>query len=400
MATQADIRYSIKVNGKTKFEVVHFSHKESLSKLFKTKLKLVSKEGSPVFSDILDNPVTLTLFKGDELIRHINGIVTKFKQGKSGFRRTHYKMQIEPELSRANLIQDSRHWQNKTSQQIIEMVLKQSGVSHFKFMQISQAGKPQIREFCQQYRETNLAFIQRLAAEEGFYYYFEHKADQHILHFADSTQAANRVGDLLYNPNPSGDQPEPCLWQADYQEQIASTKMATKDYNFKNPNYRLNQKAQKKTNETGDYEIFDSPGRFAYNEAGKPFTQTRLEELRRDSITISAKGDDMRVIPGYRMKLQGHPREALNDEWVFVSIQHEGYQPGVLQEEAPAVGKKGEDPQGSYYKNQIQMIPWNVQWKADTQHKPVVDGSQIATVVGPKGEEIYCDEHPRVASLA
>ena len=31
---------------------------------------------------------------------------------------------------------------DKTSQQIIEMVLKQSGVSHFKFMQISPVGKP------------------------------------------------------------------------------------------------------------------------------------------------------------------------------------------------------------------------------------------------------------------
>ena len=29
-------------------------------------------------------------------------------------------------------------------------------------------------------------------------------------------------------------------------------------------------------------------------------------------------------------------------------------------------------------------------------HKPMVDGPQIATVVGPDGEEIYCDEHGRV----
>ncbi|WP_429062474.1 type VI secretion system tip protein VgrG, partial [Aeromonas hydrophila] len=29
-------------------------------------------------------------------------------------------------------------------------------------------------------------------------------------------------------------------------------------------------------------------------------------------------------------------------------------------------------------------------------HKPMVDGPQIAMVVGPDGEEIYCDEHGRV----
>ncbi|WP_335342895.1 contractile injection system protein, VgrG/Pvc8 family, partial [Rodentibacter genomosp. 2] len=38
-------------------------------------------------------------------------------------------------------------------------------------------------EYCVQYRETDLNFIERLAAEEGSYYYFEHIADNHTIHF-------------------------------------------------------------------------------------------------------------------------------------------------------------------------------------------------------------------------
>uniref|UniRef100_UPI0018F1AB1D type VI secretion system Vgr family protein n=1 Tax=Vibrio sp. bablab_jr001 TaxID=2755067 RepID=UPI0018F1AB1D len=35
-------------------------------------------------------------------------------------------------------------------------------------------------------------------------------------------------------------------------------------------------------------------------------------------------------------------------------------------------------------------------WRATPQAKPQVDGPMIATVVGPEGEEIFCDEHGRV----
>ncbi|MBQ4769825.1 type VI secretion system tip protein VgrG, partial [Pectobacterium versatile] len=35
-------------------------------------------------------------------------------------------------------------------------------------------------------------------------------------------------------------------------------------------------------------------------------------------------------------------------------------------------------------------------WRAAMPYKPMVDGPQIATVVGPTGEEIYCDQYGRV----
>ncbi|SMS03080.1 Phage-related baseplate assembly protein [Vibrio mangrovi] len=42
------------------------------------------------------------------------------------------------------------------------------------------------------------------------------------------------------------------------------------------------------------------------------------------------------------------------------------------------------------------MIPADNLWLAPIANKPRVDGAMVATVVGPAGEEIYCDEHGRV----
>ncbi|MEZ1424016.1 type VI secretion system tip protein VgrG, partial [Pseudomonas monteilii] len=40
--------------------------------------------------------------------------------------------------------------------------------------------------------------------------------------------------------------------------------------------------------------------------------------------------------------------------------------------------------------------PAEVEWHAPACRKPVIEGPQMAKVVGPPGEEIYCDEHGRV----
>ncbi|WP_261850265.1 type VI secretion system tip protein TssI/VgrG, partial [Pectobacterium araliae] len=48
------------------------------------------------------------------------------------------------------------------------------------------------------------------------------------------------------------------------------------------------------------------------------------------------------------------------------------------------------------YSNSFEVISAKSTWRADLPYKPMVDGPQIATVVGPAGEEIYCDEYGRI----
>uniref|UniRef100_UPI003D22D449 type VI secretion system Vgr family protein n=1 Tax=Aeromonas salmonicida TaxID=645 RepID=UPI003D22D449 len=53
------------------------------------------------------------------------------------------------------------------------------------------------------------------------------------------------------------------------------------------------------------------------------------------------------------------------------------------------------------YHNEFGVVKSSTTWRArigspQAPHKPMVDGPQIAIVVGPEGEEIYCDEHGRV----
>ncbi|EGR2435395.1 type VI secretion system tip protein VgrG, partial [Vibrio cholerae] len=104
--------------------------------------------------------------------------------------------------------------------------------------------------------------------------------------------------------------------------------------------------------------------------------------------TATGQSNEPLLRAGYKFDLQEHLDPAMNRDWVVVSINHQGEQPQALQEE----GGSG----ATTYNNQFSLIPGHLHWRAEPQPKPQVDGPMIATVVGPEGEEIFCDEHGRV----
>ncbi|TCP97201.1 type VI secretion system secreted protein VgrG [Cricetibacter osteomyelitidis] len=391
MTQQSDYRYSLNVNGATEFDVVSFVLKEGLSQLFRLELELASFDSSPSFSEILDNSATLTFWQGSEPVRYVNGVVTQLVQGESGFSRTRYNMVIEPDLVRASYQSDNKIFQQQDSEKILRQLLSKNHINQVEFHLSDSYWQ---REYCVQYRETDLAFIERLAAEEGTYYYFSHTEDSHTLHFSNHSALAAEKGTLLYNPTPAGECPEAALWHWAYQARLGTNRQTLRDYTFTHPTYpQEHQHANQQSHIFGEsavniYEKYDYPGRYKRDAQGEPFSRYRLEYERREAEVALATGDDLRLIPGYRFTLSGHPRESFNQSWLAVEVEHRGWQPGILEEEA------GE--QGNRYENHIKFIPSSTQWRPTPNPKPRVDGPQIAHVVGPAGEEIYCDDWGRV----
>ena len=190
-----------------------------------------------------------------------------------------------------------------------------------------------------------------------------------------------------------GDSKEPALNRFHYTEQVRTARQVQRDYTFTHPYYNQQHTAtgdQDLNNQHKDYERYDYPGRYKRDIAGKPFTKTRLAALRNDAKLAHLEGDDERLQPGLAFDLSEHPREDFNDRWRTIAIKHEGKQHTSLQEESFGSGL------GTSYELKASAIRWTSDWKAPLRDKPCIDGPQIATVVGPPGEEIYCDEWGRV----
>ncbi|PSU87346.1 type VI secretion system tip protein VgrG, partial [Photobacterium kishitanii] len=172
--------------------------------------------------------------------------------------------------------------------------------------------------------------------------------------------------------------------------QICSSSAQLKDYSFKKPAYSFLQTsaAKEADYQQATYEHYDYPGRYKDDESGKPFVQFRIESLRRDAHTANAKSNVPTILPGVKFTLQDHDDDTCNRDWLIIAVTHIGTQPQALEE----AGGEG----ATTYNNEFIVIPAHRPWRPPFNVKPQVDGPQIAKVVGPEGEEIYCDTYGRV----
>ena len=395
MPRQSDLRYTFKSLRGDPFEVVSFTLEEGLSQPFKLELELVSHHPAIDFYRMLDLAAVFTIWRDDTPVRYVHGLVSLFQQGDTGFRRTRYTAVVEPTLKRFDLRSNWRIFQAQTVPDIITNVLAEQKLTDIR-SEICFEHQP--REYCVQAGETDLDFIARLAAEEGLLYTFEHRADGHTLVLTDRVGGLGTIGThkhcpVIYQPKSGGDSMEPALNRFHYTEQVRTAVQVQRDYTFTHPRYNQQHTAtgdQDLNNQHKDYERYDYPGRYKRDIAGKPFTKTRLAALRNDAKLAHLEGDDERLQPGLAFDLSEHPREDFNDRWRTIAIKHQGKQHTSLQEES-----FGSD-HGTTYELKASAVRWTSDWKAPLRDKPCIDGPQIATVVGPPGEEIYCDKWGRV----
>ncbi|MFV0486289.1 MAG: type VI secretion system Vgr family protein [Vibrio fluvialis] len=355
---------------------------------FRYQLELASRLANLTPEMVVDKVAELTLYRDDMLVQRVNGIVRRFTQGDTGHHHTFYSLTLVPALERLSLRHNSRIFQLNTVPEILSILLQEMGINDYAFALTRDCAQ---REFCAQYRETDLDFLHRLAAEEGLVYSFIHEEGKHTLIFSDASESLPKLGESIpYNTLAGGMIESPYISALSVHTQSEVSQTALQDYSFKKPAYSFAQQAvgTEMAYQQPDYEHFDAPGRYKDDVSGKAFSQIRLDYLRRNAHTATGKSNQLLLRPGVKFDLQEHLDDTLNRDWLVVSVTSQGTQPQALEE----AGGNG----ATTYANQFTLIPAHRTWRATPQAKPQVDGPMIATVVGPQGEEIFCDEHGRV----
>ncbi|TXY05871.1 type VI secretion system tip protein VgrG [Vibrio mimicus] len=355
---------------------------------FLYEVQLASRLSNLTAEQMVDKRAELKLYRNSQLVQRVHGIVRAFSQGDIGHHHTFYALTLVPALERLSLRHNSRIFQKQTVPEILSVLLQEMGITDYAFALQRDCAQ---REFCVQYRESDIDFLHRLAAEEGLVYSFVHEAGKHTLYFSDASDCLSKLPEPIpYNALAGGTIDIPYIHGLTYHTQAEVSEVQLKDYSFKKPAYSFLHTVQ--GTELGyqqtHYQHFDAPGRYKDDVNGEAFSQIRLDYLRRNAHTATGQSNEPLLRAGYKFDLQEHLDPAMNRDWVVVSINHQGEQPQALQEE----GGSG----ATTYSNQFSLIPGHLHWRAEPQPKPQVDGPMIATVVGPGGEEIFCDEHGRV----
>ncbi|MFC0086419.1 type VI secretion system Vgr family protein [Dyella flava] len=135
-------------------------------------------------ADTLAAPAPARLFRG---------LITQFDQLDTSADQTHYRLVLEPRLADLSREVTSRLFQKRSAPEILEDVLRHAGFTANDFQFTLRAGYP-TREYTTQYDETTLAFLQRIAADEGIWFRVIPTDDRDVIVFGDDIDAYQRSG--------------------------------------------------------------------------------------------------------------------------------------------------------------------------------------------------------------
>ena len=373
------------------FKVLKFRGREAISQPYRFELELVSERPDLDLESLLHRPVFLAFAPDGS---GIHGLVHQAAQGESGQRLTRYRLTLVPQLAYLAHRTNQRIFQHLSVPQIIAQVLEEHGIQAdaYRFGLGPVVYPP--REYCVQYDETDLHFIQRLCEEEGIHYHFQHGAVGHVLVFGDDQTVFPKLAATAYQQDSGLVADQPVIKRFGLRLETRTSRVTRRDYDFEKP--RLTMEAAFHSDFQPDLEDYDYPGRFTERARGKHLSQRALERHRYDYELAEGDSDQPRLVSGHFLPLAEHPRSDWNQLWLLTEVLHEGKQPQVLEESVTSHVDSGDGfVQG--YRNHFTATPWDIPFRPALRHpKPKVLGSQTAVVTGPAGEEIHCDEYGRV----
>ncbi|WP_340146757.1 contractile injection system protein, VgrG/Pvc8 family [Halomonas sp. PA16-9] len=168
MADNTGLQFTLTLPGADDTAVVRFTHREACRSRLRSRLSLPAAPTTcrPATVWIKTPPDHLA---GRRATRRVHGMISELHRGDRGHRRSFYRVEIRPHCGgyRCAIIRVSF----RTPRRLMPTTLaNERSLTDIGF---ATTRTPLDREFLVQYRETDLAFIERLAAEEGCFYFHE-----------------------------------------------------------------------------------------------------------------------------------------------------------------------------------------------------------------------------------
>ena len=310
-----------------------------------------------------------------------------------------FHLRLVPRLWLLGERKTSRVFQDQTVPEIVGAVLDAARVPYRKALLETY----QARTYCVQYQETDLAFVARLLAEEGIFYFFEHHSEETVVlgdsaHLYDPIAGTPQLA-YRYEQGSNGLVPrEHHVGHFALRRKVKPGTVLHRDYDFRRP--LLDLRAETKPRATAppagyaavDVLPFEEQLR-AYDHHGEDeqphvdagTARVRLEQRRGRALVAQGASACRRLLPGLRFELVDHNIDTLNRGYVVAHVEHQGRAPEIARREPVPV-----------YANTFACVPADVALRPERPERVLQQVTETALVVGPEGEDIYTDEQGRV----
>ncbi|MFT3769477.1 MAG: type VI secretion system tip protein TssI/VgrG [Minicystis sp.] len=370
--------------------------------------------------------------KGERAFYGVIAAVRLERVHDSGTRHVQYHVRLVPRIWLLKRRRRTRIFQQMRVPEIAAAVLKEAGID--ARFQLLREHPP--REYCTQYEESDLRFVQRLCAESGIYFHLAQGGPLDAAAVADALVPGDTVvfgDDASLYPALGGDDPAalaaaaagtpapvgdaPTLYFLKMEETTTShtdkltrfssrsvvkaTSATYRDYDPERPMARLGSAAssvhpfpapESASTDTGsvaqfssstaaglDLEVYDHHGPFLFPKWSWAADEAALvmRQKRRRAFIAQGEGGCPDLSPAHRFKLADHPAAHLDRAWVVTMVEHRGH--------------RHADRTHRVYWNHFTVVPAEVAYVPPRPKRRSVQVALTATVVGPPGEEIHVD---------
>ena len=365
------------------FEARELRGSEHLSKPYRFEIVMRDEDELGVLDpdSFLGDIAFVTLYRGDEKLRRVRGIVTHMSLEAVPSGIPELTVVVEPRLVRTIHRSSSRVFRNMTVPEIVTQVLNHAGVAHEMRLQ----GSYPTREHTTQFRETDFNFVSRLLEDEGIFYFFQDdfeggfSGDEPVMKIGDHPDAYSRRDEELvipFRPAKSLLRPGECIQELGLRAQLTPSEVTLRDFNPDTPSLDMEVRASGPT-EAG-VEYYDYPGKYASPPEGQRKAQLMSEALRCAAMALVGQADCTRFGAGYVYSLVEGPDGAPDGEYVLTSVEH------LWERDKP-------------YANDFETMGASIVFRPPRLSLPPrVLAPLTGFVSGPEGEDIFTDEMGRV----
>lgn len=313
--------------------------REVISRTFSFDLRIVCLDpGGLDAEQVVGAPVSIVFERDGAEIRRVHGVVWEMDEClDASSEAPTYDLKVVPRLAWLSLVETQEIFLEMSVPEIIEQKLRLVGLSDQDFT-LRLAERYPTRELVTQYRESDLAFISRLAEHLGVSFFFEHDGGVDRVVFSDHQQAFPALEPALLRPR--GEQAD--VYRLDLKTRTVPSLYIVQDYNYRTPSVDLTSRHELPRGAAGG--VVEYGGHFKTPEEGELLARIRAEERQVERKVYTGVSDLPGFTAGRRVPLEG-PRPM---DLLLVEVEHEGSWPTLTH---------GGDAGEHYYRNTFRAIP-------------------------------------------
>jgi len=376
-----EVQYTLTVRDQPiAWQVRRVELREALSTPYTLRVELVSEDPDLDPDALLGADARLTLARSDDHTRDVLGLILRVEQlGRRGERRS-LRLEIGPALALCAHRVDTRAWQRHSALHIVQAVLEPSlaALGRRLRLDLDPTTCPP-REYCVQYRESDLDLVTRLLHEEGVAFRFEHTGDAETLVLLDTRERCPELGTFPLVPRAATVAAAEAVERLGRARALGPTGVTQRDWVALLAADAPFTHELDKHDERGRQRIrFEHDDRRTDADDGARRARHKLEQHAVQRQRCSGAGDILGFCPGHRFTLDDPPAS----DYLLLSVAHHG-----------------DITDTPSYHNEFVCIPAGLPFRpvlAEPARRPRVHGPHTALVIGPEGEEIHTDEHGRI----